>query len=620
MMRGSWVVLGTLGVVGFAGAQQEPTGAAGGNANNCVRNCENVEACDRFAVAELNLCRDTCNCVEAPPPTCTCGMHSDDVCFTQGNDDSDAWCAANPDESGCDVAAGCSWDNLSAATAGTAITGQWLPSCMMYDADPAGESSLSRYNAVCEGPRVAISGFVTTAANGEYRVAQQQSNCPDAPAQTIYKLWSSELDLYLYRTRRAWHIGPVLCSSDEFFARITTDEGADIAQSSSVADGGNPLTINCQLGFEGTCGWRECIDDAVMSSGVPSCRRSFVPNNEYGWLRMVWNRAVRLRAADAPDHFDVTCLGDFNEDGRVTVTELMEVLAGFGMQTCALRADLNNDCEVNVQDILIVLSQFGECSATLADRVSDSARSELLLSGFADAAVSGVYNTEVFHRDVCASGVLIDSLEEISSAPEGVPICMRETGQVVGCSSAMAPHTFTVYKSTTGTTFLYPSRDGQSWIVGDQLCDDNIGYAYTARSLPGSAVSSLPCEVVDEDGLCTWRMCSQAQFFGSSCELDCPDDAGMSLDHSRNCPRLTTTTEILIAATGTHSNTLMVTNDVNSVSSRCTGYTLDPDDPTTPDVDEEAMTPVPSTRYDCEARSGIWSVEMVPFVPADNGR
>ena len=461
-------------------AQDDPAG--GGTANNCVRNCQRTEACDRFAVAELNLCRDTCSCEQRPPPTCTCRAEADDLCFTRGDNDPDAWCVANPGSSGCDAAAGCFWDDASAASGGSALTGEWLPNCMMYDRDrEAGESAASRYDEVCEGSRVVIQGFATAAANGEYRAAQQQSSCPDAPAQTVYKLWGSDLDLYLYRTKWAWHVGPALCSSDVFFARITTNEGADIAQSSPVADGGSPLTINCQPGLEGSCGWRECIDDAVISGGVPSCQSSLVPNNEYGWMRMVWNRAVSLRSADAPDQLDLTCRGDFDEDGRVTVVELMEVLAAFGMQSCALSADLNDDCTVGVQDVLIVLSQFGECSAPISARVSAFARSELFVSGFDDAAVNGVYTTQVFDREVCASGVLIDSLDEIALAPEGVPICMRETGQVVGCSSAAAPYNFTVYKAATGSTFLYPSRDGQYWIVGNQLCDDAIGYAYTVR-------------------------------------------------------------------------------------------------------------------------------------------
>ena len=599
---------------------------AGGDANNCVRNCQNRRACDPLARVELNLCRDNCNCAELPPPRCTCRGLSDDNCFRHGRNQPDAWCAANPDAAGnCDVSAGCFWDEITAAIIGSAATGKWLPNCVLYDRahDPAvgpyGETAASRYDAVCEGDRVVIKGFVTAEANGEYRTAGQQSNCPEAPAQTIYKLWGSALNLYLYRTKRAWHVGPTLCSSDVFFARITTDEGADIAQSSLVADGGNPLTISCQQGYESTCGWRECIDSAVISGGVPSCVSSLVPDNSYGWMRMIWNRSVRLRSAEEPDQPDFRCLGDFDGDGRVTVIELMEVLAGFGIQSCALRADVDKDCRVSVQDVLIVLSQFGMCSAPTADRVSEFARSELLLTGFDDTAVNGIYNTHVFDRNVCASGVLIDSLDQLPFAPEGIPICMRETGQVVGCSSAMAPHNFTVYKSATGSTFLYPSRNGQYWIVGNHLCDDNIGYAFTVRSGPGSVVTSMPCEIVDEDGLCSWRACSEAQFFASSCELDCPDDAGVSREHNRNCPPLATTSKVLIAATGTHSNTLMAANDVQSVAARCTGYTLDLDDAGTPDIDEGAMTPLPSTRDDCEDRSGTWLVEMVPFVPAATG-
>ena len=98
---------------------------------------------------------------------------------------------------------------------------------------------------------------------------------------------------------------------------------------------------------------------------------------------MMWNRAVRLQDAAAPPTYgDDKCLGDFNNDGAVTVLELMEVLAAYGMVTCSLRADLDGDCAVTVRDLLILLSHFGVCTAPDAERVSEYEISRLFLSGF----------------------------------------------------------------------------------------------------------------------------------------------------------------------------------------------------------------------------------------------
>ena len=231
-------------------------------------------------------------------------------------------------------------------------------------------------------------------------------------------------------------------------------------------------------------------------------------------------------------------------------------------------------------------------------------------------------------------------------------MCLRSTGQVLACSSAMVPNNFTVYRSVTGSTFLYPSRDGYAWVVGNKLCRDDIGYAFTAISYvggdgdvteasmlqacptesaacaaatgcpaelsaalaeswpwgswastdgspellaliacfdasynPGQAMS-MPCETGTVGDVCTWRACSTPQFFGSSCEMDCPDDAGLSRAHNRNCPPLTPTTEGVVAAIGTHSDSFVATHDSTSVSGSCSGYTRDVDDPATPTIDE----------------------------------
>lgn len=62
--------------VAAGGERRLQTGSFGGSANNCVRNCENLEACNPTETAELTMCRDTCNCVERPPPVCTCAAES----------------------------------------------------------------------------------------------------------------------------------------------------------------------------------------------------------------------------------------------------------------------------------------------------------------------------------------------------------------------------------------------------------------------------------------------------------------------------------------------------------------------------------------------------------------
>jgi len=53
-----------------------------------------------------------------------------------------------------------------------------------------------------------------------------------------------------------------------------------------------------------------------------------------------------------------TCFGDFNNDGVITVTDLLELLADFGCTSdCA--TDLNEDDLVSVADLLQILAVFG---------------------------------------------------------------------------------------------------------------------------------------------------------------------------------------------------------------------------------------------------------------------
>ena len=68
-----------------------------------------------------------------------------------------------------------------------------------------------------------------------------------------------------------------------------------------------------------------------------------------------------LEDADGDGVCDINefCLGDFNEDGLRTASDILEILAAYGcMQDCGDR-DLNNDGIVTAADILDMLSVFG---------------------------------------------------------------------------------------------------------------------------------------------------------------------------------------------------------------------------------------------------------------------
>lgn len=53
-----------------------------------------------------------------------------------------------------------------------------------------------------------------------------------------------------------------------------------------------------------------------------------------------------------------SCLGDLNEDGSITVSDLLMILAEFGcVDACG--ADLDGDGSVSVADLLGLLSIFG---------------------------------------------------------------------------------------------------------------------------------------------------------------------------------------------------------------------------------------------------------------------
>ena len=57
---------------------------------------------------------------------------------------------------------------------------------------------------------------------------------------------------------------------------------------------------------------------------------------------------------------EVVCTGDVNNDGWVTVSDLLTVIDSWG--TCdGCSADINEDGNVNVTDLLIIVDAWGEC-------------------------------------------------------------------------------------------------------------------------------------------------------------------------------------------------------------------------------------------------------------------
>lgn len=64
---------------------------------------------------------------------------------------------------------------------------------------------------------------------------------------------------------------------------------------------------------------------------------------------------------------DGTCdyPADFDGNGEVNTSDLLELLANFGCFGPACPADLNGDGEVNTSDILIFLIYFGAGTSTI---------------------------------------------------------------------------------------------------------------------------------------------------------------------------------------------------------------------------------------------------------------
>ena len=61
------------------------------------------------------------------------------------------------------------------------------------------------------------------------------------------------------------------------------------------------------------------------------------------------------------DWWTTHCMGDLDGDGDVDTSDLLQMLAAFGLEHAALLSDLNGDGRVDVPDLLVLLSTFGEC-------------------------------------------------------------------------------------------------------------------------------------------------------------------------------------------------------------------------------------------------------------------
>ena len=57
----------------------------------------------------------------------------------------------------------------------------------------------------------------------------------------------------------------------------------------------------------------------------------------------------------------VECDADVSGDGEVNVTDLLAIIAAWGIDCDGCSEDVNNDANVNVADLLIVIGNWGPC-------------------------------------------------------------------------------------------------------------------------------------------------------------------------------------------------------------------------------------------------------------------
>lgn len=389
-----------------------------------------------------------------------------------------------------------------------------------------------------------------------------------------------------------WFISPKPCETHTFTARLSPEEGAAVSDKvGSITD------LTCQLGFEGRCGWRECMDKDAELRGSPNCVESQVPNTEYGFIRMPYNRAAQIRTADASVYGHRKCLGDFNQDKTVDVKELMEVLGAFGVSSCAVRADLDHSCSVNVHDVLVLLGGFGDCDQKDKDRVAEYQLSKVYLSGFAYEGANGHYEKVTCDKSkkLCAQECPMVTVNGKATRPttykrqptpqcpefdrclaSGQAWCKSQnkclTGNIskdsrcdscgdqydsknIGCGGSKCPYT------DAGDMYLYASSSPtgtRQWYVGEQPCRYDVAYARmdfdkynaqfngTKREDKLLDIHSLPCQQGDKTKPCFWDRCSKGQYLWASCEMDCSS--------GKNCPPLLKTHNVQVVPLGTSSD------------------------------------------------------------------
>ncbi len=112
----------------------------------------------------------------------------------------------------------------------------------------------------------------------------------------------------------------------------------------------DPLFVNASSGdFELT----------EFSPAVDAGNNSFVIGNlDLAGNQRIQGNAVDLGCFESPFSADLDCLGDYNQDGSVDVSDLLIFLAEFGCTNNCI-ADLDGDGIVGAGDLLIFLSVFG---------------------------------------------------------------------------------------------------------------------------------------------------------------------------------------------------------------------------------------------------------------------
>ena len=120
--------------------------------------------------------------------------------------------------------------------------------------------------------------------------------------------------------------------------------------------------------YGGGGGGTDCFASGTLGGGGGGGGSSFYPadfsciaggNDAHGSIEIIYFVAFTDDTCD----YSCNCLGDLNDDGAVTVADVLVLLSGFG---CAIPddcpSDANGDGFTNVEDLLVVLSVFGtEC-------------------------------------------------------------------------------------------------------------------------------------------------------------------------------------------------------------------------------------------------------------------